>query len=449
MAKRAKLALILPIVLIIAWLVWWRIAHQRLQAKLDELAARHEPVHLSDLDFSPIANGQNAAFYYQSAIAAMSSTALVPAASNYIFPGYPPYPAMWHTMVDQAVAANQQSLALARRARNLDRADWGTRLPQPLPFPVPFHIHYFNDARGLANLLGDAALQSHSHGDDGEALQRIFDLLQLGDAVQQRGFLVGRMVALGIQALAVLHIEVMAADFQMNPNRPEIIKLIHQLLDEQKDRNARQDMAQYECAEALDESLALASRATVLRPMIYLSAARIVDDNARFQFALTQKNWPAVEAIYGYVPVSVFPPVPNPDPQAPRFSRFADLSFSFLGYTGRYIQVEFRLTAELRMCAVSLAANLYHVDHNRWPPDLKSLVPEYLASVPEDPFYAVPHAIGYVIANSSRPLLFCDTDGVPSTTSPPTLPSFGWSNSTGNRQWRDVTNWWQSPAQRK
>jgi hypothetical protein len=448
MAKRAKLALILPIVLIIAWLVWWRIAHSRLQSKLDELAARHEPIHLSDLDFCPIPNNQNAAFYYQSAIAAMSNTVWVPADTNFTFPDYPPYPAMWHTMVDQAVAANQQSLSLARHARNFDRADWGTRLPQPPPFPVPFRFKYFNGARGLANLLGDGALQSHSHGDDAEAIQRIFDLLHLGDAISQRGFLIGRLVALGIQGLADGRIKVMATDLQMSPNRPEIIKLIHQLLDEQKYRDARQDMARYECAEALDESLALASRATILRPMIYLGAARIMDDNARFQLALTQTNWPAVEAIYGQASIPVSPFGRSPDPHAPRFSRFADLSFGY-PYNSFHVQVEFRFIAEMRMSAVSLAVNLYRADHNRWPPDLKSLVPEYLPSVPEDPFYAVPHSIGYVIVNGSRPLLFCDTDGVPSTSSPPTLPSFGWSNNTGNRQWCDITNWWQSPPQRK
>ena len=240
----------------------------------------------------------------------------------------------------------------------------------------------------------------------------------------------------------------MATDLQMNLNRPEIIELIHQLLDEQKSRDARQDMAHYECAEALDISLALASRATILRPMVYLGAARIMDDNARFQLALAQQNWPAVEAIYGYVPVSVFPPVPNPGPQAPRFSRFADLSFSARDSMSRYMQVEFRFTAELRMSAVSLAVNLYRADHNRWPPDLKSLVPEYLPSVPEDPFYAVPHSIGYVIVNGSRPLLFCDSNGAQSKSSPPTQPCFGWSNATGTRQWCDVTNWWQTPPHR-
>jgi hypothetical protein len=441
MAKRAKFAVGITITLTIAWLVWAHIADQRFQAKLDELKARHEPIYFTDLDFSPVPNNQNAAFYYQSAIAAMSNSVWPPSSSNTLFPDHPPYPATWHTMVDQAVAANQQSLALARLASHFDRADWGTRPPQSPQYPSPFRLGYFNGARGLANLLGDAALQSHSHDDDAEALQRIFDLLHLSDAVGQRGFLIGRLVAIGIQALAVVRVETMVTDLQIDPNRAEVVKLIHELLDEQKSRDARQEMVRYERVGAIDESIALASQAAILRPMIYLGAARIVDDNDQFLLAVAQQNWPAFQAIFGPAPVSVFPVASNPN-LPPRFSRFPDLSFG-LRSTSRYFQVEFRMTAECRMAAISLAANLYHVDHHSWPPDLKSLVPNYLPAVPDDPFYATPHPIGYV--NGRRPLLFCDTDGIPALSSPPTTPSFGWSTNTGNRQWRDITNWWQSP----
>ena len=71
------------------------------------------------------------------------------------------------------------------------------------------------------------------------------------------------------------------------------------------------------------------------------------------------------------------------------------------------------------MAAISLAVNMYRADHNHWPPDLNSLVPNYLAFVPDDPFYAIPHPIGYVVLHGSRPLAFCDSNGVPSASPPP------------------------------
>ncbi len=246
-------------------------------------------------------------------------------------------------------------------------------------------------------------------------------------------------MCIGIQALAIDRIEVMATDLEVDQNRTEVVRLIHQLLDDDKVRNARQEVARYESVATLNNSMALASRATVLRPMIYLGAARILDENAQFQLALAQQNWPAVQAILGPPPTFVFPP--NPDP--PRFSRFVDLAFG-LRSSGRYLEVEFRVIAESRMAAISLAANLYHVDHHSWPPNLKSLLPDYLSAVPDDPFYATPHPVGYTIVNGRRPMVFCDTDGIPALSPPPTIPSFGWSNTTGIRQWRDITNWWQS-----
>jgi hypothetical protein len=447
MGKRAKLVLIPAIALTIGWLAWSHIAHKRLQAKIDELTAHHEPVHFSDLDFAPVPNNQNAAFYYQAAIATVSTTAICPSASNFTFPDYPPYPASWQTMVDQAVAANPQALALARSARKFDRADWGVHPPPTPPFPFSIPMHYFNGARNLAELLGDAALQAHSHGNDAEALQRIFDLLHLADAVGQPGFLIGRLVDIGIQALAVARIETIATDLQIDPNRAEVIKLIHQLLDEQKSRDACQEMVRYERVRALNESIALASHATILRPMIYLGTARIVDDNVQFQLAVAQQNWPAVKAMLIQGALSTLTSNRKSDPSAPRFSRFADLSFG-LRSDERYVEIEFRVVSQFRMAAISLAANLYHADHNRWPPDLKSLVPKYLPAIPDDPFYPTPHPLGYIVLNGSRPLLFCETNGVPSASSPPSLPVFGWNNNTGARQWLDITNWWQSPTRK-
>jgi len=445
MSKRAKVGFIFAIALSIAWLAWFYIARERLQAKLDGLTSRHEPVHFSDLDFSPIPDKENAAFYYQSAIAAVSTTAISPSASNFTFPNHPPYSAAWQQMVDQAVAADQQSLSLARRAQNLDRADWGTRLPPSGAFLFPVPLHSLNDARNLANLLSDGARQSHSHGDDVEALQRIFDVLHLADAVQQRGFLVGRLVAIGIQALAIDSIQILATDIQLLPNRPAVTKLIRQLLDEKKARDARSEMARYEYLLVLDDAFMLADHSTVLRPMIDLGIARTIENITQFQNACLQTNWPAAQAILGQPPIIAFTVPALPDPNAPRSSRFVDLTFGFRS-DDRYLLTEFRVSALARIAGVSLAVNLYHADHHRWPVNLQSLVPIYLQAVPDDPFYATPHPIGYMLFDGSRPLLFCDTSGTPLASSPPATPIFGWNNNTGTRQWCDVTNWWQKPT---
>jgi hypothetical protein len=196
----------------------------------------------------------------------------------------------------------------------------------------------------------------------------------------------------------------------------------------------------------IQQALMMANRATVLRPMVDLSIIRLLDERQQIQQAFAARNYPAAHAIASQAPLSALPINTGPNPPVPRLSRMAEDMFGFTGAT-RFILVEYRVLVEFRMAAVSLAVNLYHVDHNHWPVDLKSLVPEYLPAVPDDPFYPGSHPIGYILVNGSRPMLFCDPSaGSAWPGSPPATPCFGWSNTTGARQWLDVTNWWQKPA---
>lgn len=82
----------------------------------------------------------------------------------------------------------------------------------------------------------------------------------------------------------------------------------------------------------------------------------------------------------------------------------------------RIIQLRFRMVADRRMTAVSLAAQLYRADHHRqWPTKLNELVPKYLPAVPQDPFRKDGGAIGYQIIphgwidGDNRPVLFVDS----------------------------------------
>src|SRR5439155_3042658 len=69
---------------------------------------------------------------------------------------------------------------------------------------------------------------------------------------------------------------------------------------------------------------------------------------------------------------------------------------------------DFRVSAERRFAAVSLAARLYALDHaGRYPPSLNALVPDYLPALPADPFAADGRAVGYLIAeNGKRPIVY-------------------------------------------
>jgi hypothetical protein len=68
--------------------------------------------------------------------------------------------------------------------------------------------------------------------------------------------------------------------------------------------------------------------------------------------------------------------------------------------------VEFRARCERRMAAIALAIRLYRIDHSdAWPVTLDELVPNYLQSLPADPFRADGKTFGYV-ASLTQPLIY-------------------------------------------
>jgi len=262
--------------------------------------------------------------------------------------------------------------------------------------------------------------------------------------IQQHAEIIGRLIRMSVEGVTFDRIQLMAVNLSPTTDRAQALALIHQLLDEQKKFDQIQSMLRNDLVFRLQAMRDDATSASVLRPMIYLSVARMIDYHHLLCTALAQQNMPGERSILG----ASFPYVSrgsgNLTPMTPRFSRFADITSDYQ-FTETYFRTEFRVTAARRMTAISVAANLYRNDHHHWPSDLKALVPNYLPAIPDDPFYANPHQIGYVFINPNRPMLFFDESGQPSQSAPTTQPDFDNWNPPGSRQWLDISNWWQSP----
>jgi hypothetical protein len=108
------------------------------------------------------------------------------------------------------------------------------------------------------------------------------------------------------------------------------------------------------------------------------------------------------------------------------------------------------------MAAVSLAAQLYRIDHaGRWPRKLDELAPTYLPAVPRDPFRGDGGPLSYLVTTNTpdgaeRPVVYSvSSDGVdetpPNGSSLPPQPIYSWtSGRTPGRpnapdQWRDLS----------
>ncbi len=433
--------------LILCWILWAYVAHQRLEAELDSISAAHEPVYSGDLNVPATPDAENAAHYYKLAFPLISGTAVCPSASNLSYAGYPPYPTIWHQMADQAVAADGPALALARQARAFDRTDWGN---------AGFQLNYLSPARNLANLLADGALAAHFHNDDAEAYERIFDLLHLADCVQKRGLLIGRLVDIGIEALAFDRIDVMAIDLHLKGqarasvgvNRADVMNLIRRLLDDSQEIQRTHETLLAERVATLDSARNLYARSTVLRPMAELATVHYLNDYTVVLRAAENPNFYDAQAMISSIAL-VQSNSTGADPNPVRFSRFPGI---FMGATPRYLEIEYKISYERRVAAVALAANLYRLDHGHWPPNLQALVAVYLAGVPEDPFCPNHRPMGYLLltlpGGVERPLLFSETSGFATSDTAPATPCFGWQpvRPRSTRQWRDISDWWLRPA---
>jgi hypothetical protein len=439
--------------LFIGWISWARLGSRRFQAQLDLISARHEPVYASDLESPAVPDAQNAAQYYIAAFPTISTTAICPSASNVAYqPYFPPYPPLWRQMTDQAVAADGRALALARQARGFDRADWGT--PYLPGLQGMRWMNYLNPARNLANLLADSAVGAYLHNDDAEAFQRIFDLLHLANCVQQRGFVVGRLVGIGIEAMACDRIGTLAAGFHLNSDsrfprgvsRDDVLKLIADLSDDAAESERIRQTLLAERIATISTALDLEKHSTILRPMAELAGAGGLKEYATLLSACSEPDWADAQA----KSAGLSPDQTNivPDPNPPQYWKFRGLEFV---RTRRYLLTEYRVANERRVAAIALAANLYRREQGQWPADLQSLVGKYLLAVPEDPFCAGHRPMGYVVVIApngvERPLVYSEPSGSPTNSAPPATPSVGQvTRPEYARQWRDIFDWWMFSA---
>ena len=103
-------------------------------------------------------------------------------------------------------------------------------------------------AHNLTNVVGDAALHAHLHGDDYEAIKRVRDVRHLARDLDQQPFLVSHLVSIGMTAVAMQRLQVILPDLQIeeaktNPTttgqRPatqaQLSSLLQQLSDDGSD----------------------------------------------------------------------------------------------------------------------------------------------------------------------------------------------------------------------
>lgn len=448
------------------WVSWNHEANRRLQARLDAIAARGEPVRIEQLSRDePLDEDDNAARTFNLAASLIDSANPTPRQSRFDFVDYPPFSRRWHRLMDRAIVADADALATARSARSQCEADWDTDAANPL---WGLSRPYLGEMRNLANLLGDAALYAHLHGDDFEALERARDARHLSRVLAAQPVLVDHLVSIGIDALAMTQLQVVAPGLKIQspsatapagerPATPQQVReLIAELLDERANDNFHRAvvMERLWVARSME---AMTGRLRVLRPMVLLDLERSLGQFDKILAAATQPTAPVGQALMRSIPRPAPPPAPSKSSgqSIVRMTQYA--SSILLPSFARAFEQDMRVRAERRMTAVSLAAQLYRHDHGRWPASLVELTPDYLPAVPSDPFTPDEKPLGYVVLRGAlpdggdRPLVYHTADGTDHFalygTPPPSEPTYGWRPSVMD-QFRDLSRWRPLPKTR-
>lgn len=469
--RSVRLVVALPLVMLGLRLGWGWYAERELAGQLAELRRRGVAVTVADLPPAPPLPDANNAWAIQvQAASAHAAGVDSPRNSSLSYPDYPPYPPAWTALAKASEVSNAGVMRLARQARGTNAVVVHARLASPLYKMV---LGGLNQARHVSNTVCDGALYAHVTGDEPEALERVRDVLHVARSLRHDGFLISQLVATGIEASALNTAQVVAGGLRVADgpaggggrpaSRKEVRALLAEMLDERlawEGFRSTLRMERLVYFDALDDGSA---GTWLIRPLADLDKVRLnrgLDvaeetfahgDYEQVRAALAARSWAlavdpargAVTAAGGLVAV-------------PRYSRWFSAGLAI--DPSRYALTHFRVLADRRMTAVSLAAALFRADHARWPERLEELVPAYLPTVPADPMRAGGAPLGYVMTTVGergrggveRPLVFSEgpdavDEGVPAE------PTFGFqvSSATGQprprsiRQYRDLSNFMQ------
>jgi hypothetical protein len=455
--KRIALSLmVLVVVLSIVRLWWGQSAHARLGREIATIRAAGEPVTVEDIKDPDVPDAENAAILWNQAMAAINGNVNTPAQSNLEYHDYPPYSDEFLHLLETGVKGNGKALALARQARSRTAVNWKIQFSSPL---VNTMLPSLNQARDLANVVGDSALHAHMYGGDFEAVERVRDVRRLSEDVRRQPFLVSYLVAVGIGALALNRLEIIAPELQIETSpqaatREQLQGLVNALLGESEDLKPIHRTMASERVWALDVTSDYSKKARLLTPMFEAWAAEELGQSGIVVHAADQPTRAAVKQV-----VATLPPrnnelprlltTPVPMPSAPAASRISRITqWMIVGSSAaRYLEVDLRARAEERLAAVSIAVRMYRVDHGEWPASLDALVPKYLPIVPRDPC-ATDAPIGYMLIKhglpdgKDRPVIYSVGDSgdidVEEKYVPP-VPTYDWMR--GNIQFRDLLRW--------
>ena len=415
--RRILLAGLLFLASLVVVRLWWgAYAERQLGAALEQIRAEGGMLSIEQYKQPPVPDEDNAADLL------LQAASLVRTGDVFgLYPGnigadptlLVRYPAASETLLAQ----NRHVLPLVTEARQRSGCDWHVRFARPL---VLTSLPALSGLRALAKALCDEAMVAHAARDDLTAIEYVQDVRFISRRTQDMpAFLIGHLVGGAIEALATSQLEWMAVDLRVPPDqaamRDRVEHLIADLLDVCDWRQSlirAMDAERLSVLDSFTNAAGLAgpgtsggvlggggapfsARGWCMRPMILLDLAWALERLRVIADAAHAENYPDARRNLARYPLN----------ETPYARMVYAVGTGLLPAYEDAFELHFRLIAMRRMAAVALALRLYELDHGCRPPDLNALVPEYLPSVPLDPFAADGRTISY-LPNADVPRLY-------------------------------------------
>ncbi len=406
--------LLLVGLLLLRWWWGWE-AHRRLQAEIDRIVARGEPIFPEDFDPpEEIPDDQNAALNLTKASELLTITAEQEEIVGNKIWNNDVTREEW-TLIADFEAKNAEALSLVRRARSMPGIDWHIRMRSPLINRLNAILPDLVAQRQLSKALCAVAAHNHVVDNDEVAIEVIRDALHQAVTLGRHPAVVSVLVAIGTQALVVSRIEDCVHDLRVGHSpgaSPQQVRgLIAELLDEQPlrdglrgamlgDRAYLLDTLQYMLGQLMffksrspDDlgEMPLLDKITAFptTPLYETDGVQMMREMSLTLEACAESNWPDAHKILK--PFEEY--WETRQRRAGRLMRpLGHVSMPYLSMT---VRQHFQIVVRRRMAAIALAIRLYEIDRGRRPVALAELVPDYLDEIPSDAMAADGATIRY------------------------------------------------------
>ncbi|GJM24465.1 MAG: hypothetical protein DHS20C16_08800 [Phycisphaerae bacterium] len=397
------------------------IAQRRLDKLIASYRAAGEPVYIEDFNvFKDITDEHNAATYYTKAELVYrwprsidSSIDLEDVAKAVQLGDVDKFASEIHALI----SSNGEALELLKRGAECDAVEWKTAVKSPLMEMV---LPNLGPQRDLARLLNIAAEQSFEANQDRQAVEFLAAQLSFGNHISaDPPMLVVHQLGVGVHAQACRVIERHVSTLRIasveqpsglvGATTPQVRELMQRLLDERAmlrsfllafsmEKATYLDAIGRMCVGKDDVGLGLVPSKLVamgLRPVWTTDCCRTAAYQSQQRTAYLEDTYPKARAANpgDYLTADDVSMVLHPG---------VIWAFSW----DRPAQFDFNLRALRRMTATALAIRLFEVEHGHRPETLDRLVPEFLESIPRDPFAEGDEPIQYR-PGADPPVLYC------------------------------------------